>query len=121
MGTHRPTLQSALRHHFRHHRLDAMVFPTVRVTAPPVTEDVFSPGPEVELRGRKVPPQLAFGRNISLASAAGLPALALPAGLGPDGLPVGLELDGLTGEDHNLLRLGLAVESVLGSIPPPCS
>jgi mandelamide amidase len=120
MGKLRPTLQSALRDHFRHHQLDAMVFPTVRVTAPPVTEDVFSPGPQVELNGRKVLPQLAFGRNISMASAAGLPALALPAGLGPDGLPVGLELDGLMGEDDDLLRLGLGVESVLGSLPAPC-
>ena len=120
MSKLRPALQSAVRDHFRKHRIAAMVFPTVRMTAPLVTHDVFSPAPEVELRGHKVLPQLAFARNISLASAAGLPALALPAGLGPDGLPVGLELDGPIGEDDDLLRLGLAVEAALGRLPPPC-
>ena len=120
MSKLRPALQSAVRDHFRKHRIAAMVFPTLRMTAPLVTQDVFSPAPEVELRGHKVLPQLAFARNISLASAAGLPALALPAGLGPDGLPVGLELDGPIGEDDDLLRLGLAVEAALGRLPPPC-
>ena len=52
MGKLRPALQSALRQYFAI-TSSAMVFPTVRVTAPPVTEDVFSPAPEVELRGVK--------------------------------------------------------------------
>jgi mandelamide amidase len=116
----RPALQTAVQHHLRQHRLDAMIFPTVRVTAPPVTREVFSPAPRVELRSRSVPPQLAFARNISLGSAAGLPGLAIPAGLGTDGLPVGIELDGASGGDEALLRLGLAVESVLGALAPPC-
>jgi mandelamide amidase len=116
----RPALQSAVRHYLRQHRLDAMVFPTVRITAPPVTQDVFSPAPELELRGRKVAPQLAFGRNVSLGSAAGLPGLAIPAGLSARGLPVGLELDGPSRADEALLRLGLAVEAALDRLPPPC-
>ena len=34
-------------------------------------------------------------------------------------LPVGIELDALQGHDRELLALGLAVQRVLGSIPPP--
>jgi mandelamide amidase len=43
----------------------------------------------------------------------------LPAGLSQQGLPVGLELDGLAGHDSELLGLGIAVERVLGPLPPP--
>jgi mandelamide amidase len=115
----RPALQSAVQRHLHQHRLATMIFPTVRVTAPLITADVFSPAPEVELNGRRVAPQLAFARNISLGSAAGLPGLVIPTGLSAAGLPVGLELDGASGGDEALLRLGLAVESILGRIPPP--
>ena len=66
MSKLRPALQSAVRDHFRKHRIAAMVSPTVRITAPLVTQDVFSPAPEVNLRGHKVLPQLALARNISL-------------------------------------------------------
>jgi mandelamide amidase len=45
--------------------------------------------------------------------------LSIPAGLTRDGLPVGLEIDGLPGEDDRLLSLGMAIEAVLGPLPPP--
>jgi indoleacetamide hydrolase len=34
-------------------------------------------------------------------------------------LPVGFEIDGLPGGDGQLLRLGMAIETVLGALPPP--
>ena len=40
------------------------------------------------------------------------------AGLTSDGLPVGLELDGPAGSDRTLLAMGLAMEEVLGPLPP---
>jgi mandelamide amidase len=43
----------------------------------------------------------------------------LPAGLTPSGLPVALEFDGAAGSDRSVLALGLALETVLGKLPPP--
>jgi mandelamide amidase len=34
-------------------------------------------------------------------------------------LPAGLEFGGLPGEDNQLLSLGMAIEAVLGPLPPP--
>jgi hypothetical protein len=36
-----------------------------------------------------------------------------------NGLPIGLEFDMMIGEDSRLLGLGMAVENVLGVLPPP--
>lgn len=63
---------------------------------------------------------LRFIRNTDPGSNAGIPGLTIPAGLGPaTGMPVGLSLDGLRGSDARLLALGMAIEQVLGRIPPP--
>jgi mandelamide amidase len=45
--------------------------------------------------------------------------MVIPADLNNEGLPVCLELDGPTGSDRSMLGIGLAIESVLGHIPPP--
>ncbi|MEM7258324.1 MAG: amidase family protein, partial [Pseudomonadota bacterium] len=61
-------------------------------------------------------------QNTDPAGNAGIPGLQIPAGLGADsGLPVGIELDGPAGSDRRLLELGLAIEKLLGPIPPPSS
>ena len=46
-------------------------------------------------------------------------SLVLPAGITLSGLPVGLEFDALSGNDRQLLSLGLALEKVLGPMPSP--
>jgi mandelamide amidase len=53
-----------------------------------------------------------------IAPRLGAAALSLPVGLAR-GLPVGLEIDALPGHDSELLGLGMAVEKVIGRIPPP--
>ena len=59
-------------------------------------------------------------QNTDPGSNAGIPGLQLPSGLGATSrLPVGLEFDGPAGSDRQLLALGLAVESLLGRLPPP--
>ena len=58
-------------------------------------------------------------RVLEAARAAGLPGIVLPAGLSKEGLPVSIELDGPTGNDREILAIGLAVEQVLGSLPAP--
>lgn len=105
----RPALQKLYRETFRKHRLDALVFPTVPRVALAATPESSS----VENFGLLI-------QNTDPGSNAGIPGLQLPAGLGAaSGLPVGLELDGPAGSDRRLLAVGLAVEGVLGRLPPP--
>lgn len=104
-----PALQEFYRDLFADNEIEALVFPTVPVVA-------MSAGPQssaLEFFGLVI-------QNTDLAGNAGLPGLQIPAGLGADsGLPVGIELDGPAGSDRRLLELGLAVENLLGRIPPP--
>jgi Asp-tRNA(Asn)/Glu-tRNA(Gln) amidotransferase A subunit family amidase len=74
---------------------------------------------EVEIRGQKIPLYVAMSRNISLGSCASMASLVLPVGITSSGLPVGLEFDALSGNDRQLLSLGLSLEKVLGPIPNP--
>jgi len=109
MKVERPALQALYRDTFAQHRLDALVFPTVPRAAPLATPEASSP----ENFG-------AIIRNTDPGSNAGIPGIQLPAGLGAQtGLPIGLEFDGPAGSDRALLALGLAVEAVLGRLPPP--
>lgn len=82
-------------------RLDALVYPTVRVPAP------------LRDRNCQLLPSRHLPVNTLIASQADLPALTLPAGTTDAGLPVGLELLGRSGTDGPLLGLGRAVESAL--------
>ena len=82
-------------------RLDALVYPTVRVPAP------------LRNRDRQLLPSRSLPVNTLIASQADLPALTLPAGTTNAGLPVGLELLGRPGADGPLLGLGRAVETAL--------
>ena len=45
--------------------------------------------------------------------------MTIPMGMTKDGLPVGLELDGPKGSDRKLLAIGMAIDKLLGPIPPP--
>ena len=89
-------------------RLDALVYPTVPLPAPPVGDDDTT-----ELNGRQVPVFLTTIRNTGPGSTAGMPALSLPAGTTRAGLPVGLSLEALPGEDVALLATARRVETAL--------
>jgi mandelamide amidase len=93
--------------------LDAVVYPTVPLPAPPVGEDDTT-----ELNGRQVPVFLTTIRNTGPGSTAGMPAISLPAGTTTAGLPIGLSLESVPGEDRALLAAAGRVESALagGSI-----
>ena len=59
-------------------------------------------------------------QNTDPGSNAGIPGLQVPVGLGAASkLPVGMELDGPAGSDRRLIAIGLAIEGVLGRLPPP--
>jgi len=109
MKTSRPALQALYRSLFKANKLDAIVFPTVAKVAMPA-------GPESSSLENFV----ATIQNTDPGSNAGIPGLQIPAGLGATSrLPVGIELDGPAGSDRRLLALGLAIEGVLGRLPPP--
>ncbi len=107
-NTARPALKEHYQDLFEQYRLDALVFPTTPIVAPPASDQVNLP----EFFERLI-------QNTEPAASAGLPGIQLPIGLGPrTGLPVGLELDAPFGSDRRLLAVGIALEAVLGRIPP---
>ncbi len=92
--------------------LDALVFPTVPVTAPAVgATTVRVPSGERDafrtLTAAETP-----------ASLAGIPAVTVPAGRDGDGLPFGLELDGPAGGDRRLLAVAARLAELLPSVAP---
>jgi len=111
---HLPKLRQKFRDYFGRTGVAAIVFPATMVPPPLIGE-----ADEVMINGKKVSFVTAVSRNIAPGSTAGLPGLVLPAGSTSGGLPVALEFDGPSGADRTLLALGLSVERVLGSVPPP--
>lgn len=109
-----PALRRLLQDCFARERIDALVFPATMLPAPKIGAEGM-----VEVAGRQLPFTTAIARNVDPCSTAGLPGLVLPAGLTAGGLPVALEFDGPAGSDRRLLALGVALERVLGRLPPP--
>lgn len=114
----RPALQKMYEAYFRDNNLDAILFPTTVAAAPAI--DAEKGSGEMSINGGKpVPTFDTMIRNTDPGSNAGMPGLSLFAGMTPGGLPVGIEIDGPVGSDRKLLGLGLSIESILGSAPPP--
>lgn len=105
---------------YRKHKVQAIAFPTVPIVAPPLR--LGGPreplGEMVSIKGKPIEEGRVIAQNLFMAPRFGAPALSIPVGL-DQGLPVGLELDSLPGNDRELLGLGMAVEAVIGRIPPP--
>jgi indoleacetamide hydrolase len=118
ISVQRPALQKLYEAYFRDNNLDAMLFPTTIGPAPLI--DTEKGSGEMSINGgTPVPTFETMIRNTDPGSNAGIPGLSLFAGMTSGGLPVGLEIDGPVGSDAKLLGLGLAIEAVLGSAPPP--
>lgn len=114
----RPQLQQHYAQTFAAHRLDALLFPTTRLTAVPI-DDINGSSAVTINGGAPIDEMNAFLRNTDPASNAGIPGLSLAAGLTINGLPVGLELDGPLGSDRRLLAIGVAFEQLLGIMAGP--
>jgi len=85
-------------------RADAMLVPTVGLTAP--TLDSLDVGASDEMPKMI----LRMSRLTRPISYLGLPSLAVPCGFAPDGLPMGLQLVGRPFHEATLFRLGHAYE-----------
>jgi Asp-tRNA(Asn)/Glu-tRNA(Gln) amidotransferase A subunit family amidase len=114
----RPALQKIYEAYFKDNNLDGILFPTTVAPAPLI--DAEKGSGEMSINGgAPVPTFDTMIRNTDPGSNAGIPGLSLFAGMTPGGLPVGLEIDGPVGSDAKLLGLGLSIEAILGSAPPP--
>jgi amidase len=84
------------------HRLDALVYPTLR----------------------RKPVRIGDGQSGStcqVSAHSGLPALSVPAGVTPDGVPVGMDLLGAAFTEQQLLSLGYGIERTLARRHAPFS
>ena len=118
MNVQRPALQKIYEAYFRDNKLDAILFPTTIAPAPVI--DAEKGSSEMSINGGAPAPTFdTMIRNTDPGSNAGLPGLSLFAGMTAGGLPVGLEIDGPVGSDARLFALGLSIEAVLGTAPPP--
>jgi Asp-tRNA(Asn)/Glu-tRNA(Gln) amidotransferase A subunit family amidase len=97
----RRRIVEAIHDAFRVHRLDALIAPTIPVTAPTIDE-MSRPDGGVDLSG-------LVHHNFP-ANLAGLPALSVPCGFA-EGLPVGLQFTGRPLDEARILTLGHAYEA----------
>jgi len=87
----RKDVQKELLRAMKKHRLDAIVYPTLRVKPARVGE----PQP---------------GSSCTVSAHSGLPAFSIPAGFTRDGVPVGVELLGKAFEEGKLIAMAYAYE-----------
>ena len=116
INIHRPAMQALFSDYFTGNNLDALVIPTVPMTAPPIGHDVT-----VELNGRQHPTMATIIRNSDPSSNVGIPSLSVAVGLAENGLPVGVCLEGPAGSDRRLLAIGKALQEQVGFLPGPGS
>ena len=114
MSVHRPEMQSLFSGYFSDNNLDAMVIPTVPLTAPPIGRD-----DTVELNGREQPTFPTIIRNTDPSSNAGIPSLSVAVGVAANGMPVGVCLEGPAGSDRRLLAIGKVLQNQVGLLPSP--
>jgi mandelamide amidase len=114
MEQNRPRLRQLFAEAFAKYEIDALILPTTIMAAQPI-EDSF----EVTLNGKKMPTLSVFVANTRPVNNLGYAGLSVPMGMTADGLPLGVEIDGPAGSDRHLLAIGLQMEKILGSVPPP--
>lgn len=81
---------------------DAVIGPTVPVTAPEVTDCGTGRAPAV---------QAVLLANTYCFNVTGQPAVSIPCGLASDGLPVGLQIAAGPGKDRDVLAIATAVQA----------
>ena len=106
---------------FRQHNIVAIAYPTMPMPAPLLPADGDAVPPTFEVNGRQYPDTAILRNSFSgpalPRSSTGFRALR--RGLPSEGLPAVSLARYLPGEDNQLLSLGMAIEAVLGALPPP--
>lgn len=89
-------------------RVDCLFVPTTPMTAPTIGAT------QVEIAGTTEDVRLATTRLVRAINLLGLPALSVPNGTDSAGLPIGLQIVAPPFAEKNLLRIGAALEQVIG-------
>ena len=114
INIHRSEMQALFSGYFTDNNLDALVIPTIPMTAPPIGHDET-----IELNGQQLPTMPTIIRNTDPSSNVGIPSLSVAVGLAANGLPVGVCLEGPAGSDRKLLAIGKALQDEIGYLPRP--
>jgi amidase len=99
-------------------RLDVLIAPIDPVVAFPHDHRPFGKRTLALSDGRTIP-YTSMLNWISLATACGLPATAIPIGAAKSGLPVGVQIIGPKGGDTKTLAVAQAVEEAFGGFVAP--
>ena len=111
----RRELRKELKRRLSAAEVNALVYPTVPVTAPRLFEDE-----EMELNGRLVPVFPTLIRNTDMGGVLGLPGVSIPIAPGSrTSMPVGLEFSAPPGEDDSLLATVAAIEPLISQVTAP--
>jgi mandelamide amidase len=105
---------------FQSNQIVALAFPSVLCPPPLINCNGDTPGQKIRVNGQWVDEASYIWGMLFWSARMGVPSLSVPAGL-TSGLPVGLLLQGRAGDDSSILGLGVAVEHVLGAVPPPAA
>ena len=87
------------------HKVDAVVCPTLPLTAFPIEGDM-----QVTLRGKQEDGFAMLTQHTRLSNLTGSPALSIPVGLADDGMPAGMMIMGAAGDDVTVLKVGHVYE-----------
>jgi amidase len=96
----REDVKEELQKAMKKHKLDAIVYPTLRVKPARIGD----PQP---------------GSSCTVSAHSGLPAMSVPAGFTRDGVPVGIELLGKAFEEGKLIAMAYAYEQAVRPRKPP--
>jgi len=99
-------LRFTLFHHYMQltSEFDAIVTPTVPITAPRSVAEATVAGDDTPLA------LFTTIRYTALANFLSLPSISIPAGLSPDGLPVGIQIMGTAFRDRDLIAVAREIE-----------
>jgi aspartyl-tRNA(Asn)/glutamyl-tRNA(Gln) amidotransferase subunit A len=89
-------------------RADCLLTPATPTPAPRIGQT------ELVVGGNREDVRLASTRLVRGINLLGLPALSLPCGLSGEGLPIGAQIIGRAFEEELVLRIGAALEDVIG-------
>ncbi|GAA4260478.1 indoleacetamide hydrolase [Dactylosporangium darangshiense] len=104
----RDRLRTAYLRAFGDSGIAALVYPTVPLLAPPISDTTTT-----SHNGRDVDVFLTSIQNTDPGSVAGMPSITVPNGATEAGVPVGLSLEATPRGDRRLLAIAVAVEDVL--------
>jgi mandelamide amidase len=111
----RERIRDVYRRVLAENQLDALIYPTVGITAPLIGAGTVAIG------GMDYPVFPASIRNTDPGSLAGQPSMSIPIPVPAGAMPVGLGIECAVGSDRRMLAVAAAIEKTLGFDTPTSS